>query len=97
MSFSLHPGAQRDLAEAADFYACEGSRHVAQRFVAEVARVAALIAANPDIGVSSTRGRRVLSMQVFPYAVVYRRADDGIHIPVVRHHRRHPAFGRARG
>ncbi|MBS0444656.1 MAG: type II toxin-antitoxin system RelE/ParE family toxin [Proteobacteria bacterium] len=50
MTVILHPGAQRDLDEAAAFYAREGSPAVAARFLTEVERGAGFVHANPGAG-----------------------------------------------
>lgn len=47
MKIELHPGAERDLEEAAAFYALEGSPALAVRFLGEFERVARLLADNP--------------------------------------------------
>ncbi len=50
MKITLHPGAERDLAEAAELYEREGSPALAARFVAELKRLASLLAEHPEIG-----------------------------------------------
>ena len=42
MSFSLHPGAQNDVADALDFYRERAGAAVAERFLDEFERVVAL-------------------------------------------------------
>ena len=39
MKVALHPGAERDIQDAADFYARKGSAALAARFIAEVKRL----------------------------------------------------------
>jgi plasmid stabilization system protein ParE len=58
MSIELHPAAERDLEEAAAFYAGEGSPALAARFLAEFERVARMLHSNPGLGTPRTRGRR---------------------------------------
>jgi plasmid stabilization system protein ParE len=96
MRVSLHPDAEQDLLEAAAFYEREGSRALAARFVAEFKRVGVLLAGQPDIGAPRSRGRRGLAMNVFPYAVIYRVAEDELRILVVKHDRRGPGCGGSR-
>jgi len=96
MRIELHPGAERDLAEAAEFYEHEGSPALAARFVAEFKRVSNMLARNPGFGKPQSRDRRSFSLDVFPYAVIYRQIDDGIRILVVRHHSRRPGYGGSR-
>ena len=50
MKVTLHPGAEKDIEDAAAFYAREGSAVLAARFVAEFKRLAGLIVQHPGIG-----------------------------------------------
>ena len=96
MKATLHPGAERDVEQAAEFYEREASPVLASRFIAEFKRVAQVLLESPGIGTPRSKGRRSFSMQVFPYALIYRPLEDGIEILVVRHHRRRPSYGEAR-
>lgn len=96
LTFSLHPGAERDIADAMDFYVEQAGPLVAQRFLSEFERVAELLVENPGFGTPTTRGRRVFSLRVFPYSVVYRSLEGGVRIVVVRHQRTKPGYGGAR-
>ncbi|MFW2358252.1 type II toxin-antitoxin system RelE/ParE family toxin [Hydrogenophaga sp.] len=96
MTYSLHPGAEQDIADALDFYEEQAGLLVAQRFLDEFERVAELLSAHPGFGTPTTQGRRVFPMRVFPYSVVYRHLDPGIRIIVVRHQHRRPGFGGTR-
>lgn len=50
MKYTLHRGAELDLLEAARFYRREGGVSLANRFLDEFERVAALLADNPGFG-----------------------------------------------
>jgi plasmid stabilization system protein ParE len=97
LTYSLHPGAERDLAGARDFYVKQAGRFVAQRFLDEFERVVRLLEETPGLGTPVQRGRRVFPMRYFPYSIVYRSLDAHIRIIVVRHQHRKPSFGGARG
>lgn len=56
MKVDLHPGAERDIAEAAALHEQEGSAVLAARFVAEFERVARLLLGNPGFGTPRKRG-----------------------------------------
>ncbi len=96
MTYSFHPGAEQDIADALDFYEEQAGLLVAQRFLDEFERVAELLSAHPGFGTPTTQGRRVFPMRVFPYSVVYRDLEPGIRIIVVRHQHRRPGFGGTR-
>lgn len=96
MRISLHPGAERDVAEAAAFYEREGSPALAARFIAEFKRVSLLLLDNPGFGAARGGGRRSFSTKDFPYAVIYRPTADGVRVLVVKHDKRRPGFGSSR-
>ena len=96
MKVVLHPEAEQDLSEAAAFYEREGSPALALRFVVEFKRLGALLSAQPGIGAPRGRGRRGLSMNLFPYTVIYRVDEAQLTILVVKHDRRRPGYGRGR-
>jgi toxin ParE1/3/4 len=96
MKVTLHPGAEQDVLEAATFYEAEASPALAARFVAEVERVARLLAANPGLGTPRARGRRGFPVSGFPYTIVYREVSWGLLILVVKHDRRRPGHGSTR-
>lgn len=96
MTYTLHPSAENDIADALDFYAEQAGVVVARRFLEEFERVAALLVVHPEVGTPSSKGRRVFPLRVFPYSVVYRGFDDGVGIIVVRHQSRRPGYGNMR-
>jgi plasmid stabilization system protein ParE len=97
MRVVLHPGAERDVAEAAAFYESEASPALAARFVAEFERIAGLLLSNPGLGTPRSRGRRGFPTSGFPFTVVYKEVPEGILILVVKHDRRRPGYGGSRG
>jgi plasmid stabilization system protein ParE len=48
------------------------------------------------VGSPRGRGRRGLSMSVFPYTVIYKVLDGEVRILVVKHNRRQPGYGGSR-
>jgi plasmid stabilization system protein ParE len=97
MRLTLQPQAEQDLAEAAAFYEREGSPTVAARFLKEFRRVSTLLQGFPDLGSPRNAGRRGITMNVFPYTVIYRHLPEEIRILVVKHDRRRPGYGARRG
>jgi len=96
VTYSIHPGAERDIADALDFYTERAGLLVAQRFLDEFERVAKLLVTHPGFGTPTAKGRRVFPLRVFPYSVVYRSLEASIRIIVVRHQHRKPSYGGAR-
>ena len=96
MKVALHPGAEKDIEEAAAFYEREGSAVLAARFVAEFKRLAGLIVQNPGIGSPRSKGRRGFAMSVFPYTMIYRAGAEEITILVVKHDSKRPGYGGSR-
>jgi toxin ParE1/3/4 len=96
MRVTIHPAAERDIEEAAEFYMREGSATLAARFIAEFKAVSALLEQQPAIGSPRLAGRRGLCMNVFPYTVIYSVTTDEIKILVVKHDRKRPTYGASR-
>ena len=96
MTYSLHPGAERDIAKALDFYSEQAGPVVAERFLEEFERVTKLLVEHPNLGTPTTRGRRTLPLKVFPYSVVYRNLETSIRILIVRHQHRKPGYAGSR-
>ena len=96
MTYLLHPGAERDIANALDFYKEQAGLAVAERFLDEFERVAKLLTEYPDLGTPTTRGRRTFPLKVFPYSVVYRNLESNIRILIVRHQHRKPGYAGGR-
>jgi toxin ParE1/3/4 len=96
LKVTLHPAAEADLAEAAEFYARTASVAVAARFIAEFKRVSGMLLECPGLGAPRSRGRRGYSMTIFPYTVIYRADNDGILVLVVKHDARRPGYGGSR-
>jgi len=96
MTYSLHPGAENDIANALDFYSAQAGIVVAKRFLEEFEHVAKLMDEHPGLGTPTTRGRRTFPLKVFPYLVVYRNLESSIRILIVRHQHRKPGFASGR-
>ena len=96
MKITLHPDAEQDIQDAAEFYEREGSPVLAARFVAEFKRLLNLLIEQPGIGSPRAKGKRGFSMSVFPYTVIYRAGAEEIKVLVVKHDRKRPGHGGAR-
>jgi plasmid stabilization system protein ParE len=87
----LTEDAEADAQEASAFYAGR-SPGLGAEFTAEMERVLALLAANPDIGTPVTSELRRLLLRRFPYYLLYRVEEDGIVVLAVGHHSRRPGY-----
>lgn len=96
MTYSLHPGAELDIANALDFYKEQAGLAVAERFLEEFERVVKLLIVYPDLGMPTTKGRRAFPLKVFPYLVVYRNLESSIRVLIVRHQHRKPGYAGGR-
>lgn len=96
MTWSLHPKAEHDIAEAMDFYREQAGPVVATRFLEEFERVAKLLVEHPGLGTPMARGRRSFPLKIFPYSIVYRNLESGIRILIVRHQHRKPGYAGGR-
>ena len=92
MTYSLHPGAEHDIANALDFYKEQAGFVVAERFLEEFERVVKLLIEYPDLGTPTTKGRRIFPLKFFPYSLVYRSLKSGIRVLIVRHQHRKPSY-----
>ena len=57
MTYSLHPGAELDIAKALDFYSEQAGPLVAERFLEEFERVTKLLVGHPSLGTRVRRNR----------------------------------------
>ena len=92
MSYTLHPDAEAELAEAAGHYAAQASPKIAGAFLTEFERIISLAMVYQELGAPAREGLRILPFQRFPYSVVYRKSEAGPIIYAVAHHRRKPDY-----
>ena len=55
MTYSLHPDAEQDIADALDFYREQAGVLIAQRLLSEFERIAQLLVEHPDIGTPTSK------------------------------------------
>ncbi|MCU7374562.1 type II toxin-antitoxin system RelE/ParE family toxin [Paucibacter sp. O1-1] len=96
MSYTLHAGAEQDVAKALDFYLRQAGVTVAERFLDEFERAADLVVKQPGLGTPVGHGRRSLPLRIFPYVLVYLDLGSSVRILVVRHQHRRPSHGGGR-
>ncbi len=95
MRLIYHPEAEAEVIEAARFY----ERRVpglGGRFLDEFDAAVSEIDRAPDLWPMVRSGLHRHTMRRFPYAIYYRIEGDALRILVVKHHSRHPDYGKDR-
>jgi len=95
MKVEFFPVAEQELLEAADRYEKQ-LRGLGMDFVAEVERVAGVLADFHSLGEKLDPIHRRIPLRRFPLALIYRRDGDAIRIVAVAHRRRRPRYWRSR-
>lgn len=96
MNYWLHPEAQEDLREAAEFYREQAGTALSQSFLAEFERSVGLLLQHPGLGAIWRHGKRRLVTRRFPYSVIYTVVGDQVRILAVAHQSRRPSYWRGR-
>ena len=93
MRVELHPAAERELGEAADYYGAISPR-LRDGFALEVARAVNLLRVFPALGapLASRAGLRRFVIDRFPYAIVYASGKVLIVTLAFAHHARRPDY-----
>jgi len=97
VSYWLHPDAESELGDAAQFYALHASALIAEAFLLEFERVMELLVENQQRGPHDDNGLRVYHFHRFPYTVFYEEdATRGPQVFAVAHQRREPGYWQER-
>lgn len=97
MNYSLHPEAQADLRDAAEFYRNNAGNSLSQSFLAEFEQSINILLQHPGLGAPwRGRGRRRYLMRRFPYSLAYTVSGEEIRILAIAHQSRRPGYWRAR-
>ena len=93
MRIEYHPALEAELAEVRDYYNAR-SRGLGDDFVDEFEREVLRIAATPRRWMVVRDDIRRALMKRFPYVILFRLLDEpAVRITVVKHEKRHPAYG----
>lgn len=97
MIYSLHPEAEADLRDAAEFYRVRAGNSLSQSLLAEFEQSVIILLQHPGLG-SPWRGpgRRRYLMKRFPYSLIYTFYGEEVQILAVAHHSRRPGYWRGR-
>lgn len=96
MRYSLHPEAEGDLREAAEFYREHAGSALSQSLFGEFERSVDILLQHPGLGALWRQGKRRYVMKHFPYSLVYTVSGEEIRILAIAHHSRRPAYWRDR-
>jgi plasmid stabilization system protein ParE len=98
MTVSYHPSVQGDVNEILDYYRSAGGEPLADRFFQELISHIKELASHPE-KYPFYLGRvpyRRLQLTRFPHVIVFRILKDSVRITVIKHEKRHPAYGMKR-
>lgn len=96
MNYWLHPEAQEDLREAAEFYREQAGTSLSQAFLEEFEHSIGLLLQYPRLGAIWRHGKRRLLTRRFPFSIIYTVVGDQVRILAVVHHSRRPGHWRSR-
>ena len=96
MKYWLHPEAENDLRNAAEFYRKHADAALSQALLAEFEHAMRLLLEHPRLGAQWRNNMRRYVMRRFPYSVIYSISGDEMRILAVAHHSRRPGFWRNR-
>jgi len=96
MRYWLHPEAEDDLRDAAEFYRERADDRLSRSLLFEFRRSANLLLRHPRLGALWRNGRRRLVMDRFPYSIIYTISGEQIRILAIAHHSRKPNYWRDR-
>lgn len=93
MRASYHRLAVRDVRQILDHYESEAGSQLADRFFSTLLTAVEKALRNPRHFPPSGEVLRRVNLDGFPYHILFEDTAEGIKVLVVRHHKRHPAFG----
>ncbi|MBE7504029.1 MAG: type II toxin-antitoxin system RelE/ParE family toxin [Verrucomicrobiales bacterium] len=92
---AYHPAVQRDVSRILRYYDRISPR-LGDAFWEELLATIEVAAGAPGRFHPVDPGRRRANLKRFPYHFLYRIMPQGIRVLVVRHHERHPSYGKRR-
>jgi toxin ParE1/3/4 len=95
MRIAYHSAVEAEVIDAARFYE-QKLPGLGGRFLDEFEAAVQQILKSPGLWRFVDGERRRFLMPRFPFGIYYRLADDELRILVVKHHQRHPGYGRGR-
>ncbi len=96
MKYWLHPEAESDLQDAAEFYREQADTTLSQCLPTEFDYALNVLLQHPRLRALWRPGKRRYVMRRFPCSVIYTIIGEEMHILVVAHHGRRPGYWRGR-
>lgn len=93
MNLLYHRSVQRDVSEVIAYYDRAGGAELGDAFFAELTAQVQAAQSRPEKFHPVAGKLRRANLHRFPYHFLFRCSGDTIRILVVRHNRRHPAYG----
>lgn len=93
MMLRLHTRTRREIRNAVDWYDKRSDR-AGDEFLRELNEALEHIAENPAHFHFSQGNLRRCNLQRFPYHILYEIHLTQVHVLTIKHHRRHPDYGR---
>lgn len=84
--------AAREAEEAANWYWERSGDRVRARLLAEIERARQILLEQPGIGTPGLRGTRKLTLERFPYTLIYSISADTVRVLAFMHQRRRPDY-----
>jgi len=93
---SVSADAERELVEAALFYAGKANAELGLALVAEFERALNLLCERPRLGAVWRVSTRRFALRRFPFSIIYQLKDDQVRVIALAHQRRRPGYWRGR-
>lgn len=92
MIYSLHPGAETDLREAAEFYKQRAGTILSRALLEEFDHAVNILLQHPKLGAPWRHNTRMHVLKRFPYSLIYKVSDEVLFIVAVAHQSRRPGY-----
>lgn len=92
MKYSLHPGAETDLREAAEFYKQRAGTRLSHALIEEFEQAINILLQHPKLGAPWRHNTRMHVLKRFPYSLIYKFSGDELTVVAVAHQSRRPGY-----
>lgn len=92
MKYTLHPEAETDLREAAEFYKQRAGTSLSRALLEEFDHAVNILLHHPKLGAPWRHNTRMHVLKRFPYSVIYKVSDEELSIVAIAHQSRRPGY-----